>query len=72
MGDSLGVFPENSRPVVEQFLRGYGFNPNDVVTIDNKGSRELPHCITVGELFTKVLDVLGKPNNRFWLGPFFC
>uniref|UniRef100_Q94IN5 Pyruvate dehydrogenase [NADP(+)], mitochondrial n=1 Tax=Euglena gracilis TaxID=3039 RepID=PNO_EUGGR len=66
VGDSLGVFPENTRSVVEEFLQYYGLNPKDVITIENKGSRELPHCMAVGDLFTKVLDILGKPNNRFY------
>lgn len=52
--------------MVEEFLQYYGLNPKDVITIENKGSRELPHCMAVGDLFTKVLDILGKPNNRFY------
>jgi homodimeric pyruvate:ferredoxin (flavodoxin) oxidoreductase len=66
VGDSLGIFPENDRPAVEEFLKYYGLNPKDIITIDNKGSRELPTTITIGDLFTKVVDLLGKPNNRFY------
>lgn len=66
VGDSLGIYPENSRDVVDAFLKGYGLDPAQVVDIENRGSRELPQCVSLSELFTKVVDVLGKPNNRFY------
>jgi|EP00670_Eutreptiella_braarudii_P005824 homodimeric pyruvate:ferredoxin (flavodoxin) oxidoreductase len=66
VGDSLGIYPENDREVVEDFLKGYGLNASDVVTITNNGTRELPQCISLSDLFTTVLDILGKPNHRFY------
>jgi len=66
IGDSLGVFPENNKQSIGEFLGFYGLDPKAVITIDNRGVRELPECITVENLFTKVLDILGKPNRRFY------
>jgi sulfite reductase alpha subunit-like flavoprotein len=66
IGDSLGVFPENNQQAVDQFLGFYGLDGKAVVTIDNRGTRELPEVITVSDLFSKVLDLLGKPNRRFY------
>jgi len=66
IGDSLGVFPENNKDVVTEFLKGYGLDPKAVVTIDNRGTRELPEVITVLDIFSKVVDLLGKPNRRFY------
>jgi sulfite reductase alpha subunit-like flavoprotein len=66
IGDSLGLYPANNLPEVEEFLRWYGLNPSDIITLENRGSRVLPEIISVGDLFAKVLDLLGKPSRRFY------
>lgn len=66
IGDSLGLFPENNSSEVETFLKWYGLDPNATITVENKGTRELPEVITLRNLFTKVLDVFGKPSRRFY------
>eukprot|EP01004_Peranema_trichophorum_P002658 NODE_16_length_5592_cov_268.649479_g13_i0.p1 GENE.NODE_16_length_5592_cov_268.649479_g13_i0~~NODE_16_length_5592_cov_268.649479_g13_i0.p1 ORF type:complete len:1810 (-),score=446.90 NODE_16_length_5592_cov_268.649479_g13_i0:99-5528(-) len=66
IGDSLGIYPENTREAVREFLLWYGQDPKTVITIENKGTRELPEVITVEELFVKVVDIFGKPSRRFY------
>eukprot|EP00996_Jenningsia_fusiforme_P000246 NODE_11_length_5703_cov_380.525822_g9_i0.p1 GENE.NODE_11_length_5703_cov_380.525822_g9_i0~~NODE_11_length_5703_cov_380.525822_g9_i0.p1 ORF type:complete len:1811 (-),score=360.20 NODE_11_length_5703_cov_380.525822_g9_i0:193-5625(-) len=66
IGDSLGLFPENDRTEAEGFLRWYGLNPSDIITIENRGTRELPEVMSLSDLFTKILDLLGKPSRRFY------
>eukprot|EP01001_Neometanema_parovale_P005739 NODE_214_length_2924_cov_217.461264_g199_i0.p1 GENE.NODE_214_length_2924_cov_217.461264_g199_i0~~NODE_214_length_2924_cov_217.461264_g199_i0.p1 ORF type:complete len:864 (-),score=214.69 NODE_214_length_2924_cov_217.461264_g199_i0:240-2831(-) len=66
IGDSFGVYPENPRADVEAFLRSYMLDPKAVITIQNQGTRALPECTTLEDLFGKVLDVFGKPNRRFY------
>eukprot|EP01012_Entosiphon_sulcatum_P025353 TRINITY_DN30672_c0_g1_i1.p1 TRINITY_DN30672_c0_g1~~TRINITY_DN30672_c0_g1_i1.p1 ORF type:complete len:1821 (+),score=321.60 TRINITY_DN30672_c0_g1_i1:35-5497(+) len=68
LGDSLGIYPANPRPAVVEFLQWYGLQPNTVIRLGTAGgtTRLLPEVVAVGELFTKVLDLFGKPNRRFY------
>jgi len=66
IGDSLGLYPDNNKSEVDSFLEWYGLKPSDIVTIENRGTRHLPEVITISDLFSKVLDVFGKPSRRFY------
>jgi len=69
VGDSLGVYAHNEADQVSAFCEWYGFNENDVIRlVDNMADRKdaLPENITIGQLFTQVLDVFGRPKRRFY------
>jgi hypothetical protein len=34
--------------------------------LKDHGNSELPHNMSIGQLFTEVLDVFGRPNRRFY------
>jgi sulfite reductase alpha subunit-like flavoprotein len=46
----------------------YGLDPNSVLKLSDTLARKdsLPPVVTVGQLFTEVLDIFGKPPRRFF------
>jgi len=69
VGDSLGIYAHNEPEKVSAFCEWYGFNENDVIRlVDNMADRKdaLPENLTIGQLFTQVLDVFGRPKRRFY------
>lgn len=68
VGDCLGVYPQNNRQEVNEFLEEYGINPNAIVHLEDTQDRKdpLPSTVSTSQLFTEVLDVFGKPSRRFY------
>jgi homodimeric pyruvate:ferredoxin (flavodoxin) oxidoreductase len=64
LGDALEIFPQNDREKVEEFLHAYthDFDERTVVKIDAFG---IHGEVSVGSLFTNVLDLFGKPSKHF-------
>jgi len=68
-GDSLGVWPTNSKADVELCLKALGKSGDDVVRIQNIESTRaepLPEFMTLRKLFTQYLDIGGWPKRRFY------
>jgi sulfite reductase (NADPH) flavoprotein alpha-component len=64
VGDALEIFPVNDSTRVAEFLHAYSseFDERTVVSLHTFGiSRE----VSVGCLFTNVLDIFGKPTMHF-------
>ena len=57
-GDSLGIYPENDRVLVEQLIEEMGWDPNEQVTINKQGEVE-----SLREALTKTYEItsLTKP-----------
>ncbi|MGA9289696.1 MAG: assimilatory sulfite reductase (NADPH) flavoprotein subunit, partial [Anaerobacillus sp.] len=57
-GDSLGIYPENDRELVEQLIEEMGWNPTEQVTINKQGEVQ-----SVREALTKTYEItsLTKP-----------
>lgn len=66
VGDSLGVYPVNDAAKVSEFLELYGLNETDVLHITNELSSTLPEYVSIGQLFSQVLDIFGRPKRRFY------
>eukprot|EP00931_Biecheleriopsis_adriatica_P069889 TRINITY_DN436_c0_g1_i9.p1 TRINITY_DN436_c0_g1~~TRINITY_DN436_c0_g1_i9.p1 ORF type:complete len:1849 (-),score=485.30 TRINITY_DN436_c0_g1_i9:160-5706(-) len=68
-GDSLGVYPSNSKEQVSICLDALGLNGDEILNIqpiDSNRSVPLPEVITARTLFTEVLDIGGWPKRRFY------
>lgn len=64
LGDALEIFPENDNARVAEFLHEYSsdFDERTVLSLHHFGiSRE----VSVGCLFTNILDIFGKPTMHF-------
>lgn len=64
LGDALEIFPSNDPEKVAEFLHGYShdFDERTVVKIHDFG---INGEISLGLLFTYVLDLFGKPSKHF-------
>jgi len=69
VGDALGIWSTNPVGRVQDFLKWYGDDYERVISVkDTTESRkpQLPANLSVGQLFTQVLDVFGKPKRMFY------
>jgi len=64
LGDALEIFPQNDPQAVEDFLHDYStdFGDHTVVKLHSFG---IDGDISLGALFTYVLDLFGKPTKHF-------
>jgi len=68
-GDSLGVWPSNSKEQVATILGALQLTGDEVLRIqavDSNRSVPLPQLVTTRTLFTEILDVAGWPKRRFY------
>ena len=69
VGDILSIYPQNPPYLVDEFMDRFGYTGNENLGIKLKNPSmklDLPSHLKSRTLFTKVLDVFGKPNNRFY------
>jgi sulfite reductase alpha subunit-like flavoprotein len=64
LGDALEIFPQNDPDKVAEFIHAYthDFDERTVVKMDAHG---IHGEISVGAIFTYVLDLFGKPSKHF-------
>ncbi|KAG7357016.1 pyruvate ferredoxin oxidoreductase [Nitzschia inconspicua] len=64
LGDALEIFPHNDKDKVSSFLHAYSpdFDDGTVIKIHDFG---IDGEVTIGTLFTYVLDLFGKPSKHF-------
>ncbi|KAL3914603.1 MAG: hypothetical protein SGARI_000035 [Bacillariaceae sp.] len=64
LGDALEIFPQNDSEKVADFFQAYSkdFNESTVVKIHDFG---IDGEVSLGTLFTHVLDLFGKPSKHF-------
>lgn len=66
IGEALGIHAENDKTEVEQFIKWYGLNPEEIVEVP---SREDPHVYenrTVYQALLQNVDIFGRPPKRFY------
>ena len=64
----VGIYPHNNKEEVLQWCAEYGIDHTSVLKLSDLQERKgaLPPVVTVGQLFTEVLDIFGKPPRRFY------
>jgi len=68
-GDSLGLWPTNSKEEVDRCLKALGLKGDEVLRIqdvDSTRATPLPEHITPRRLLTEILDIGGWPKRRFY------
>ena len=63
LGDSLEIFPKNDEVDVENFLHKYSMDERTVIKLSHAFG--VHGEISIGAVFTHVLDIFGKPNMSF-------
>ncbi|KAF2009609.1 sulfite reductase flavo protein component [Aaosphaeria arxii CBS 175.79] len=66
IGEALGIHAENDKSEVEQFIKWYGLNAEEVVEVP---SREDPNVFvnrTVYQSLVQNIDIFGRPPKRFY------
>lgn len=72
IGEALGIHAENDAAEVEEFIKWYGLNPDEIVEVP---SREDPNVLvnrTVYQSLIQNVDIFGRPGKKFYedLGDF--
>ncbi|PSN75559.1 hypothetical protein BS50DRAFT_568184 [Corynespora cassiicola Philippines] len=66
IGEALGIHAENDKQEVEEFIKWYGLNPEEIVEVP---SREDPNVLvnrTVYQSLIQNVDIFGRPPKRFY------
>ncbi|KAF1850285.1 sulfite reductase-like protein alpha subunit [Cucurbitaria berberidis CBS 394.84] len=66
IGEALGIHAENDKVHVEEFIKWYGLNPDEIVEVP---SREDPNVLvnrTVYQSLMQNVDIFGRPPKRFY------
>ena len=66
IGEALGIHAENDKTEVEEFIKWYGLNAEEIVEVP---SREDPHVLenrTVYQALMQNVDIFGRPPKRFY------
>jgi sulfite reductase (NADPH) flavoprotein alpha-component len=66
IGEALGIHAENDSYQVDEFIKWYGLNPNEIVEVP---SREDPNVLvnrTVYQSLIQNVDIFGRPPKRFY------
>ncbi|KAF2635576.1 hypothetical protein P280DRAFT_190703 [Massarina eburnea CBS 473.64] len=66
IGEALGIHAENNKTQVEEFIKWYGLNADEVVEVP---SREDPNVLvnrTVYQSLLQNIDIFGRPPKRFY------
>ena len=66
IGEALGIHAENDKAEVEEFIKWYGLNHDDIVEV---ASREDPNVLenrTVYQALMQNVDIFGRPPKRFY------
>jgi len=72
IGEALGIHQENDKGEVEEFIKWYGLDPDEIVEVP---SREDPNVLvnrTVYQSLLQNVDIFGRPGKKFYedLGDF--
>jgi sulfite reductase (NADPH) flavoprotein alpha-component len=66
IGEALGIHAENDERQVDEFIKWYGLNPDEIVEVP---SREDPNVLvnrTVYQSLIQNVDIFGRPPKRFY------
>ena len=66
IGEALGIHAENDPDQVDDFIKSYGLNPNEVVEVPSKDDPSVYEGRTVYQSLVHNIDIFGKPPKRFY------
>lgn len=66
IGEALGIHAENDPAEIEQFIKWYGLNPEEVVEVPSREDPNLLENRTVYQALLQNVDIFGRPPKRFY------
>lgn len=66
IGEALGIHAENDKTEVEQFIKWYGLNPDEIVEVPSRDDFDILVNRTVYQSLIQNLDIFGRPPKRFY------
>lgn len=66
IGEALGIHAENDKAEVEQFIKWYGLNPEEIVEVPSRDDPNVLVNRTVYQSLIQNVDIFGRPPKRFY------
>jgi sulfite reductase (NADPH) flavoprotein alpha-component len=66
IGEALGIHAENDKFQVEEFIKWYGLNPEEVVEVPSREDPDVLVNRTVYQSLLQNVDIFGRPPKRFY------
>jgi sulfite reductase (NADPH) flavoprotein alpha-component len=66
IGEALGIHAENDVDEVNEFMKFYGLDPDEVVEVPSREDPAVMDTRTVFQSLTQNIDIFGKPPKRFY------
>ncbi|KAL4929068.1 sulfite reductase subunit alpha [Aspergillus undulatus] len=66
IGEALGVHCENDPEDVQEFIKFYGLNPDEVVEVPSREDPAVLENRTVYQALMQNVDIFGRPPKRFY------
>lgn len=66
IGEALGVHGRNNADLVEEFIKMYGLNGDELIEVASKEDNQILEVRTLRQSLIENLDLFGKPPKRFY------
>jgi sulfite reductase (NADPH) flavoprotein alpha-component len=66
IGEALGIHAENEKTDVENFIKWYGLNPEEIVEVPTRDDPSVLENRTVYQALLQNVDIFGRPPKRFY------
>lgn len=66
IGEALGIHAENNPRDVDDFIKFYGLNPDEIVEVQSREDPSVLESRTVYQALIHNVDLFGKPPKRFY------
>ncbi|KAI4211554.1 MAG: hypothetical protein LQ351_005731 [Letrouitia transgressa] len=66
IGEALGIHAENDNLQVEEFIKFYKIDPNEIVEVPNRENPRVLENRTVWQALKQNIDIFGRPPKRFY------
>ena len=66
IGEALGIHAENNKTEVEEFIKWYGLNSEEIVEVRTRDDPNVLENRTVYQAMLQNIDIFGRPPKRFY------
>ncbi|KAI5369810.1 Putative oxidoreductase FAD/NAD(P)-binding, pyruvate-flavodoxin oxidoreductase, central [Septoria linicola] len=66
IGEALGIHAENSPAQIEDFIKWYGLDPDEIVEVPSREDSRVLENRTVYQALLQNVDIFGRPPKRFY------
>jgi sulfite reductase (NADPH) flavoprotein alpha-component len=66
IGEALGIHAENDKTDVQEFIKWYGLNPDEIVQVPSREDTNVLESRTVYQSLIQNVDIFGRPPKKFY------